>query len=44
MIPDKFKDVMELKVAGQTVNVLTLVNGDKITLEVNGKAIDETRR
>lgn len=42
MIPGKLKDVMELKVAGQTVNILTIVDGDKITLEVNGKALDET--
>lgn len=41
MFPDKLKDQMELKVMGQTVNVLTIVNGDKITLEVNGKAIDQ---
>jgi hypothetical protein len=40
MIPDKFKDSMEIKVAGQTFNVFTLINGDKITLEVNGKAVD----
>ena len=40
MLPDKFKDAMELKVAGQTVNVLTLVNGDKAVIEVNGTAID----
>jgi hypothetical protein len=40
MIPDKFKDVMELKVGGKNVTVLTLVNGDKISVEVDGKAID----
>jgi hypothetical protein len=40
MLPDKFKDSVELKVMGQTLNVLTLVNGDKITLELNGKDID----
>ena len=40
MLPDKLKDSMELKLMGQTINVLTLVNGDKITLEVNGKDID----
>lgn len=37
MIPDKFKDTMELKVGDQTISILTLVNGDKITIEVNGK-------
>ena len=31
---------MELKVMGQTLNILTLINGDKITLELNGKDID----
>ena len=41
MLPDKFKDQMELKVAGQTVNVLTIVNGDKVALEVNGNAVNE---
>ena len=40
MIPDKFKESMELKVGNQTINTLTLVNGDKMTIEVNGKAIE----
>ncbi len=40
MIPDKFKDTMEFKVMGQNVSVFTLINGDKVTLEVNGKAVD----
>lgn len=44
MLPDKFKDAMELKVAGQTVNVLTIVNGDTVVLEANGKAIDEGKK
>ncbi|MDY3562631.1 hypothetical protein R5W23_004097 [Gemmata sp. JC673] len=42
MLPNKFKDQMELKVMGQTINVLTIINGDKVTLEVNGNAIDQT--
>jgi hypothetical protein len=37
MVPDKFKDVMELKVGDKSATILTLVNGDKITLEVDGK-------
>ncbi|MBM3980705.1 MAG: hypothetical protein FJ304_10545 [Planctomycetes bacterium] len=37
MIPDKFKDVMELKIGDKSITVLTIVNGDKITLEVDGK-------
>lgn len=40
MLPDKFKESMELKIGNQTVNTLTLVNGDKISIEVNGKAFD----
>jgi hypothetical protein len=40
MIPDKFRDSMEFKVAGQNFTIFTLINGDKTTLEVNGKAMD----
>ncbi len=40
MIPDKFKDSMELKIGGKSIAVLTLINGDKMTIEVDGKAID----
>ena len=40
MLPDKFKDSLELKIMNQTIAVQTLVNGDKTVIEVNGKAID----
>lgn len=40
MLPDKFKEAMELSVGGQKLSILTLVNGDKTVIEVNGKAID----
>ncbi len=40
MLPDKFKESMELKIMNQTINILTLGNGDKTVIEVNGKAID----
>ncbi len=40
MIPNKFKESLELKVAGQNISILTLVNGDKMSIEVNGKEID----
>src|SRR5262249_40754040 len=40
MLPDKIKDVMELSVGGQKINVVTVANGDKISIEVNGKAIE----
>jgi outer membrane lipoprotein-sorting protein len=44
MLPDKFKDQMELKVGGQAIGVLTIVNGDKVTLEVNGTAVDQAEK
>ncbi|MCI0702538.1 MAG: hypothetical protein L0241_15755 [Planctomycetia bacterium] len=40
MLPDKFKDVMELKVGDKNITVFTLVNGDKVSIEVDGKEID----
>lgn len=40
MLPDKFKDVLEITVGGKALPVLTLINGDKMTLEIDGKAID----
>ena len=40
MLPDKLKDSMELQIGGQKIPVLTLVNGDKITIEANGMKID----
>jgi hypothetical protein len=36
MIPDKFKESVELSVAGQKIRLLTIVVGDTITIEVNG--------
>jgi hypothetical protein len=42
MLPDKFKESMELTVAGQKVNVVTLMNGDKISIESNGTAVPIT--
>ncbi len=40
MVPNKFRDAMELSVAGQKIPINTLINGDKVSIEVNGKAID----
>lgn len=42
MIPDKLKESMELSVAGQKVNVVTLMNGDKVTIEANGTEVPIT--
>jgi hypothetical protein len=40
MLPDKLKDSLELQIMGQKVSVLTLVNGEKITIEANGQKIE----
>jgi hypothetical protein len=42
MMPDKFKESMELNVAGQQISVVTLVNGDKFSVEANGKEVPVT--
>jgi hypothetical protein len=42
MLPDKFKETLEFEVANQKVTVVTLVNGDKFSIEANGKAIEIT--
>ncbi|HEX3150820.1 MAG TPA: hypothetical protein VHR66_22270 [Gemmataceae bacterium] len=36
MLPDKFKEDLELDIAGQKVKVVTLVNGDKMSVTANG--------
>jgi hypothetical protein len=40
MLPDKFRDSIEFTVMNMKINVVTVVNGDKISLELNGKEID----
>jgi hypothetical protein len=40
MVPDKLREAMELTIAGMSINTLTLVNGDKMVLEVNGKEME----
>ena len=42
MLPDKFKEVMELDVNGMNNRIVTLVNGDKMSIEANGMAIPIT--
>jgi hypothetical protein len=36
MLPDKFKESIQLSIGGQNISVLTLVNGDKISIEAMG--------
>jgi hypothetical protein len=42
MMPDKFKEVMELDINGMSVRVETLVNGDKISIDAGGMNIPIT--
>jgi hypothetical protein len=42
MLPDKIKDSLELSIGGQKITVATLMNGDTISIEAAGKAIDVT--
>jgi hypothetical protein len=39
MLPDKLKEEVELTIMGQKITILTLVNGDTITVEANGQAV-----
>jgi hypothetical protein len=39
MIPDKFKETLEMEIGGQNLKVVTLVNGDKTTIEANGQEV-----
>ncbi|HEV3384337.1 MAG TPA: hypothetical protein VG097_05950, partial [Gemmata sp.] len=39
MLPDKFKESVQLSIAGQNISVITLVNGDKISIEAMGMDI-----
>jgi hypothetical protein len=40
MLPDKFRDSIEFTVMNMKINVVTVVNGEKVSLELNGKEID----
>ena len=42
MLPDKVKDSLELSIAGQKIGVVTIMNGDKISIEAAGKAVEIT--
>lgn len=39
MLPDKFRDSLELTIAGQSIPVKTLINGNEISIEANGMAV-----
>jgi hypothetical protein len=39
MLPDKFRETVDMEVMGQKVHVVTVFNGDKIQIEANGQAV-----
>jgi hypothetical protein len=42
MLPDKFKESMELSVGGNKVTVVTIANGDKVSITANGTDVEIT--
>lgn len=42
MLPDKFKETLEFEIMNKKITVVTMANGDKISIEANGMAIDVT--
>jgi hypothetical protein len=39
MLPDKFKETVDMEVMGQKLHVVTLFDGTKVTIEANGKEV-----
>jgi len=42
MLPDKFKETVELSIGGQKISVVTIANGDKFSIAANGKDVEVT--
>lgn len=42
MLPDKFKESVEISVGGQTIRILTIANGDKISIDALGNSVEIT--
>jgi hypothetical protein len=40
MLPDKFRESVELSIAGMKISVVTRAIGDKVVIEVNGKEVE----
>jgi hypothetical protein len=40
MLPDKFRDSLDISIMGKNIPVVTLLNGDNVSIEVDGKALD----
>jgi hypothetical protein len=42
MLPDKVKDTLRLQIKNRTVTIVTVYNGDSVSIEANGKAVQVT--
>ncbi len=42
MLPDKLKETLQLSVGGNTVGIVTLINGEKCAIEANGTEVEIT--
>jgi hypothetical protein len=41
-LPDKFKEAAEVTIGGQTIRIVTIVNGGTITIQANGETMTAT--
>src|SRR5205807_2648288 len=42
MLPDKLKEALQFEINNQKVTVVTLMNGDKASIEANGQEVEVT--
>lgn len=42
MLPDKLKEVLTMEIANQKINVTTILNGDKVSIDANGMEVPIT--
>jgi hypothetical protein len=42
MLPDKFKETVEMEIGGNKIKVITVVNGDKASIDANGMDVKVT--
>jgi hypothetical protein len=42
MLPGKFKETLELSIGGNQIKITTLINGDKTSIDANGKDVEIT--
>lgn len=42
MLPDKFKEAVEISIAGQNISIVTIANGDKISIDAAGNSVEVT--